>query len=263
VLKLCGAIQDPNQLSMFSLCQDDETMAFHHLNLPQLEEWNEKEKLQREKEALGFYITGHPLDSVKNEVERFATCTIQDLSTLGDKTSVKIAGVIASLKIKRTKRGEKMALLTLEDQTGSIEVVVFPDVFNLCSPFLKSDEPLLVSGTAEVDDNNVKIVSQEITPLEKVKGKAVRAIELPLSQGWISRDNLEEVKDVLFRYPGDSSVFFRVPTNPDKEILIAAHPRYRVLPCDEMIKEIESIIGQKVIYNYGEKNSNYRHSEHS
>jgi DNA polymerase-3 subunit alpha len=263
VLRLCGAIQDPNQLNMFSFSQGDETMAFHHLNLPQLEEWDEKEKLQREKEALGFYITGHPLDSVKNEVERFATCAIQDLSNLVDKTQVKIAGVVESLKIKRTKRGEKMALLTLEDQTGSIEVVVFPDVFNLYSPFLKSDEPLLVSGTAEVDDNNVKMVSHEITPIEKVKGKAVKAIELPLSQGWISRDNLEEVKDVLFRYPGDSSVFFRVPANPDKEILIAAHPRYRVLPCDEMIKEIESIIGQKVVYNYGEKNSNHRHSEHS
>jgi DNA polymerase-3 subunit alpha len=263
VLRLCGAIQDPNQLNMFSFSQGDETMAFHHLNLPQLEEWNEKEKLQREKEALGFYITGHPLDSVKNEVERFATCAIQDLSNLVDKTPVKIAGVIENLKIKRTKRGEKMALLTLEDQTGSIEVIVFPDVFNLYSPFLKSDEPLLVSGTAEVDDSNVKIVSHEITPIEKVRGKAVRAIELPLSRGWISRDNLEEVKDVLFRYPGDSSVFFRVPANSEKEILIAAHPRYRVLPCDEMVKEIESIIGRKVVYNYGEKNSNHRHSEHS
>jgi DNA polymerase-3 subunit alpha len=262
VLKICGTMQDPNQLNMFSFCHGDETMAYHHLNLPQMEEWDEKEKLRKEKESLGFYITGHPLDSVKNEVERFATWKIQDLSNLGDKTSVKVAGVVENLKIKRTKRGEKMALLTLEDQTGSIEVIVFPDVFSLYSPFLKSDEPLLVSGTAEVDDSNVKILSQEITPLANLKGKAVRAIELPLSQDWISKDNLEEIKDVLFRYPGDSSVFFRVPMNPGNEILIAAHPRYRVLPCDEMIKEIETIIGQKVIYNYGEKNPNSRHFEH-
>jgi DNA polymerase-3 subunit alpha len=262
VLKICGAARDPNQMNIFAFSQGDEPVAFRHLDLPHGEEWDEKEKLRREKESLGFYITGHPLDSVKREVERFATCTIQDLSNLGDKTLVKVAGVIENLKIKRTKRGEKMALLTLEDQTGSIEVIVFPDVFNLCSHYLKSDEPLLVSGTAEVDDSNVKVLSQEIIPLEKVRGKAVKAIELPLSQGWISRDHLEEIKDVFFRYPGDSSVFFRVPANPDKEILIAAHPRYRVLPCDEMVKEIETLTGQKVIYNYGEKNSNRRHPEH-
>ena len=262
VLRYCGATQDPNQLNMFAFCQGEETMSFELLHLPDGEEWDEKEKLRKEKESLGFYITGHPLDRFKNEVGRFATCTIQDLSNLSDKATVRVAGVIENLKAKRTKRGEKMAILTLEDRTGSTEVIVFPDVFNQYSSFLKSDEPLLVTGIAEVDDNSFKIISQEITPLEKVKEKAVRAIELPLPPDGISKDNLEDIKDVFFRYPGDSSVLFRVATGQDKELLIAAHPRYRVMPCNELIKEIENIIGQKVICNYGEKNSNHRHPQH-
>jgi DNA polymerase-3 subunit alpha len=261
VMRHCGAAQDPNQLNMFSARQDDDTSAYGLPQLPDCEEWDEKEKLRKEKESLGFYITGHPLDRFKSEVARLATSTIQDLGSLTDKKTVSVAGVIAELKIKRTKRGDKMAILTVEDQTGSTEVIVFPDVFSRYSPFLKSDEPLLFTGVAEVDDNNVKIISQEIIPLEKVREKVVRAIELALRSDWISKDHLEEIKDVFFRYPGDSSVFFRIPTVSDKEIVIAAHPRYRVMPCSELIKEIEGMIGQKVIYKYGEKNTNHRYSE--
>jgi DNA polymerase III subunit alpha len=176
------------------------------------------------------------------------------VANLKDKTAVKVAGVIETLKIKRTKRGEKMALLTLEDQSGSIEVVVFPDAFERYSPLLKSDEPLLITGTAEVDDSTAKIISQEINTLENAKQGAIKLIEMALPRAAINREILEEIKDILFRYPGGSLVQFRVNTGQGKELLIAAHPRYRVSPSTKMIREIETLIGQKVICSYGEKN---------
>ena len=89
-----------------------------------------------------------------------------------------MAGVIGNLKLKRTKKGDKMAILTLEDQTGSVEVVVFPDVFNSYSPLLKSEEPLLIQGTAEVEENTVKIISHEISSLEDIRRKAVKTVEI-------------------------------------------------------------------------------------
>jgi DNA polymerase-3 subunit alpha len=258
VIRFCGASQDPNQLNMFT-CLDGDTSATNGLlELPDLEEWDEQEKLRKEKESLGFYITGHPLDRFKTEVEYFATCTIQDLMNLSDRATVRVAGVVENLRIKRTKRGEKMAVLSLEDQTGSVEVILFPDVFNNYSTFLKSDEPLLITGTAEIDDSTAKIISQEINSLENVRQSAIRIIEVTLPQEIISRDNLEEIKDIIFRYPGESSVVFRVNTGQDEQYLVAAHHRYRVSPCDEMIKELEVIIGQKVLCSYGEKNSNRR-----
>ena len=155
-----------------------------------------------------------------------------------------------------------MAILSLEDQTGSLDVIVFPDVFNNTSPLLKSDEPLLITGTAEVDDNTVKVISQEIHSLDKVRQSAIRTLELNLPREVISKNNLEELKDIFFRYPGDSSVLFRVDAGQGEDFLIAAHHRYRVSPCDEMIKELETITGQKVICSYGEKNSNHRDPAH-
>jgi DNA polymerase-3 subunit alpha len=263
VLRLCGTSQDPNQLNIFACLNGDDSATPALLELPDLGEWEEKEKLKREKEALGFYITGHPLDRYEAEVKHFATCNIQDLSTLTDRMTVKVAGVIENLKIKRTKRGEKMALVSLEDQTGSVEVIVFPDVFSGYSALLKSEEPLLISGTAEVDDNTVKIISQEISSLERVREAAIKGIEVNLPQRMISRRNLEDIKDIIFKYPGESAILFKVGTAGGEQFLIIAHHRYRVSPCREMIKELEQRIGQKVICNYGEKNSNYRYAEHT
>jgi DNA polymerase-3 subunit alpha len=256
VLRYCSATHDVNQLNMFSSLQGNESPAFSFLRAPENGGWDEKEKLKREKESLGFYITGHPLDRYKEEQKRFATRPIQDVVNAQDKTSVKVAGVIESLKIKRTKRGEKMAIMTLEDQTGSMEVVVFPDAFDRYSPLLKSDEPLLVTGTAEIDESAAKIIAQEINTLENVRRDAIKLIELALPQNVMKREILEGIKDILFRYPGESLVHFRVNAGEGKELLIAAHPRYRVSPCHEMIHEIEILIGGKVICSYGEKNHN-------
>jgi DNA polymerase-3 subunit alpha len=262
VTRMCAATQDPNQLTIFSAAPAGTVRTFDFSNIPNHVGWDEREKLRKEKEALGFYITGHPLDRYREEVSRFTTGSIQDLPLLPDKTAVRVAGVIEEIKIKRTKRGDQMAILTLEDQSGSTEVVVFPDVFERSSSLLKSDEPLLVAGTAEVDEMVAKIITQEIQSLENVRQAAIRMIELPLSRDSLSKDNLEGIKDVLYRYPGQSSVVFKVETDPGKRLVIAAHPRYNVFACREMIQELETLIRQKVVCRYGEKNSNHRLSQH-
>jgi DNA polymerase-3 subunit alpha len=261
VIRLCGANQDPNQMNMFASLNDDQLDNLVFLELPETDEWDESEKLRREKEALGFYITGHPLDRFKEEVKRFATCSIQDLFGLKDKSNVRMAGVVEKLKIKRTKRGNKMAIMTLEDPTGSTEVILFPDVFEKYSPFLKGDDPLLITGTAEKDDNAAKILAQEVTSLERERQNAIRSIELGLDEQVVSRDNLQEIRDIFSRYPGESFVRFRVDTGQGKQVVIAAHRTFRVFPCNEMLGEIEAIIGQKVICKYGEKNPNHRQSD--
>ena len=104
-LRICGANHDPNQLNMFGPLSFGNGESGGLLELPEISEWNEREILRREKEALGFYITGHPLASFHDEIGRFTTCLANNLPARKDKSQVKIAGVVESLKIKRTKRG--------------------------------------------------------------------------------------------------------------------------------------------------------------
>jgi len=246
VLKFSGTNHDPNQLNMFGTPDLSNGVALGLFEFPDMDEWDEKERLRKEKEALGFYITGHPLDRFSKEIERAAACPVQELINQNDKSPVKIAGVVEEFKLKRTKRGDKMAVLRVEDLTGSTEVIIFPELFNKTSPLLKGDEPLLISGSAEIGDNSAKIIAQEITTLSSIRQMAVKAVELSLNNENISRELLEDIQNVVFRFPGNCRLLFKVDGSNGEPIIIAANDRFSVLPCREFIEEIEILTGTKV-----------------
>jgi DNA polymerase III subunit alpha len=145
------------------------------------------------------------------------------------------------VKIKRTKRGDKMAIVNVEDLTGSVQIVLFPDVFNRVSLLLKSDEPLLISGNVETGDTSAKLIAQEILALEIIKQKTVKAIELGFVHKSPSKEVLEDLLEIVFRYPGDCRILFKVNINDREGVLISAHDRFNVLPCAELLSEIEPL----------------------
>ncbi len=253
VMRACGNRNDPNQLNMFAILGSGAGRDLGSSDIRERPDWDVQEKLRREKEALGFYITGHPLDRFRTEVQRYATCSIQDLPTLNDRASVKVAGVVENLKVKRTKRGEKMAVLNLEDRTGATSVVVFPDVFSQQGALLAGDSPVMVSGTAEVNENAAKVLAKEIVSLESIQRQSAGAILLDLEGKRITKDLLEDLSDVFQRYPGECPVEFRVYAENGKEFFISAGNHYRVFPCDEMVEEIETMTGQQVVFRHGKE----------
>ncbi len=246
VLRIAGAHHDPNQLSIFGVLDPGGNGGHALIDFPDIDEWDEKEKLRKEKEALGFYITGHPLDRYRDHLNRLTSCPIQDLPGRKDKSTVHVAGVVESLKIKRTRRGDKMAYITLEDLTGSIEAVVFPDLFQKSSPLLKGDDPLLFTGTVEISENACKMLAKEIVALETARERAVKAIELRLDEERISRELLEDLRDILFRYPGECGLFINVRLSSGKDVAVSAHPRFSVVPSPDLFAEIEPLIGHPV-----------------
>jgi DNA polymerase-3 subunit alpha len=246
VARFCGANHDPNQLNMFGSLDPNQGEAGGLFELPELDEWEEKEALRREKEALGFYITGHPLAEFKEEIDRLATCAIQDLLGQKDRDHVKVAGVVGNLKIKRTKRGDKMAILSLEDLSGSAEVVIFPEAFTRFSPLLKADDPLLISGIVEIGETTAKVIAQEIVTLEAMRHQAIKALELSLRQEEISREMLEDLRHIVFKYPGQCRLLFKVGPPMGQVVRISAHRRFSVLPSRDLINEVETLTGNKM-----------------
>lgn len=246
VIRICGMNSDPNQLSIFGDLVLGNGGSSGGFELPDIDEWDDKTRLKREKEALGFYITGHPLKRFSKEIERFATCSIQELRDQKDKEPVKIAGVVEALKIKRTRRGDRMGIFQLEDMSGSTEVVVFPDVFNQCSLTLKGDEPLMVSGTVEIGESSEKIIAQEIMTLTFFRYRAVKAIELELNEEGASKDLIEQLYEVVLRYPGECKLLFNLNRSKGEKLVISAHDRFNVIPSFDLISEIEGLIGTRV-----------------
>jgi len=250
IVKFYGGSHDPNQLTIFSSLAGDNTGFKGMLELADVGEWEQREKLKREKEALGFYITGHPLEEYKREVGLFATHTVEGILNLKEKAEVKAAGVIENLKMKRTKKGDMMAILDLEDQTGSVEVVVFPDAYSRYSVFLKSEDPLMITGIAEADDNRSKIIAKELESLGTLRMKAVKTVELGLDGKTVSKVQLEEIRDIFFRNPGECLVLFRMDMGEGEDIIIAPNNHYRISPTNEMLREVELLTGRRVVLRY-------------
>jgi DNA polymerase-3 subunit alpha len=244
-LNYSGMSEDPNQLNMFDLLPPREKDT--PVELKDIDEWPDDERLRREKESLGFYITGHPLDRFADVIDRFANTTTQALASVEDKSIVRLAGLVNSMRMKRTRKGEKMAVINVEDKEGFTEVVVFPDVFSKCASVLSDDRPLLITGEAEAGDNLVKIRAQEIIALETVKQKALRSIVIPVSQEGLTRSSLMKLRDLVFRYPGECRLTFRINLGGNRKATVVAHDRYSIMPDEHLIEEIEALIGSKVI----------------
>ena len=163
-----------------------------------------------------------------------------------DKAQVKVAGVVEELKIKKTKKGDKMAVLRFEDHTGSTDVIVFPELFNKTAYLLKNDDPLLIDGTAEISENSAKLIAQEIISLSSVRQRYIKAIEINLMGRQVSRDLLEDVKDAALRFQGDCRLLFKLDGSDGRKIVVEAGRHFSVLPCNELIKEMEDLTGNRV-----------------
>lgn len=250
VIRMSGANHNPNQLTIFGAMKGDNKGMAALFDFPELNEWNDKEKLKREKESLGFYITGHPLNEYQKIAERYASSTIAGLLKSEDRSQVKVAGVIADIKLKRTKKGDRMAVISLEDQTDSVEAVFFPDAFNSSSHLLKGDDPVLITGNVEINENIPKIIAKEVASLETIRQQAIKVVKFNLDDKKISKQYLEELRDIFFKYPGESSVEFMLEGDNGQKFCVCANNHYRVLPCDELMCEIEERTGQRIPCTY-------------
>ncbi len=151
-------------------------------------EWNKDILLKYEKEALGFYITGHPLSAYAAALKKLGTRGISDLEETDDGAEVRIAGILRGLRKIQTKaKAETMAYCTVEDPSGSVDIIVFPELYKSSLAMLEKDVPLLVRGALDKTEKGLKIVAHEVSRLDVADDKHIRRAELtltlPLSDG--------------------------------------------------------------------------------
>lgn len=162
-----------NQVSLFDLGDEDISAPLELVNEPA---WTDKKKLQEEKAALGFYLSGHMFDSYTEEVRRFVRTKLRDLSEGRDKL---VAGVIASLRTMMTQRG-KMVIVTLDDGTGQVDATIFNEQFEANKHFFKEDELLIVKGNARPDafSGGLRFTTESVMDLGSARAQFARALRL-------------------------------------------------------------------------------------
>lgn len=187
--------KESGQLSLFSLMPEETQEKSSTIPMPDIPEWNKKERLLYEKETVGFYITGHPLDDCRNELQQVVQTSISSLNECGDGTAVRIGGLIKTKKELKSKKGDSMAFLTVEDTTGSVEVIAFPKIFAACSHLLNDDNALIIQGVLQKEEEGgAKLLADQIDILSDAWIKYTSSAKIEFISDQVSRPKLEAVK---------------------------------------------------------------------
>ena len=173
--------------------------------LPEAPSWAEAQQLAGEKEALGFYMSGHPLDRFGDELKAFGARRVADLST--SEVDVWVSGIVAGLRPLKTRKGDRMAVFMLDDVGAAVEVVVFPETFGKHSALIEADGMLLVRGKFDKDDESARLVATELMPIAALKERTTKEVSIHLSVPPHGRPTFEALAELLSRHRGDRKVF--------------------------------------------------------
>ena len=217
------------------------------LHLPEVAEWEDGERLASEREVLGFYVSGHPLDDHKEIIQRFANIDTLRLAEVASARKLKMAGLIRSSRLRTTRAGRRMANFVLEDQVGTAEMTLFPDVFENCHEILESEEPVLVEGVAEVSDDGVQVVVRAIELLSGVEVNHASRVLVDLEPECRTPNRLQSIREVLARHPGNCAVLFTLRF-PGREVRIEAGQEYVVAPTAELTDELGDLVGAGAVH---------------
>ena len=236
--------EDTKQIGLFS--SRGITVEAPEPPLPAAQAWPDKERLKAEHEALGFYITAHPLDKYEADLKRFTNALCEQLSDKPDQCKVTLGGVIQRLQLKNSKKGDRYAAFTLEDKTGTVEVICWPETYRKAEIDFTTDEPVCVTGTLEVGEERCQIIADEVTLLTHYRARTAQEVHLALIAERVTEELFAQLKDTLSQHRGDCPCYVHLLLPNRTETVIALPRELRVAATEGMLEAVEQLCGRGV-----------------
>ncbi len=214
---------------------------------PQVPGWSEAVTLDFEKKSLGFYVSGHPLDRYREEIQHFVDCNSLRLESKGFREKVVVAGVVSEKRERPLKSGKgRMAFLQFEDHYGEFEVIVHARVYEEYCEVLDSDQPLLLKGTVRIegdgDERVWKVIADEVHSLADARNQRVRDVMITLDVGQVEPVLIDQLGALFTRYPGTCRTVFTVDYGTaEAEIVLGTDAK--VAASDDLVHELTELIG--------------------
>lgn len=232
------------QSSMFDLLAAASPGEDAQHDWPRAEPWRENIRLGFEKEFLGFFITGHPLARYEMELSVVSSSNIDQAKGKADKAQIRLGGVVAKVVVKKDKRDKNFAYVTLEDLSGSIEVLVWSDTYAKCAEFLNPEEVVVVTGLMDAGERagqaNVKVIAKEIMPLTEAVEKGTGTIAFKLPRTRLNDETVAFLKKTVQAYPGSTPTFLKL-AEPDGVAIYQLKSSLK--PCRELIESARLHLG--------------------
>lgn len=203
------------------------------------------DQLTREKELLGFYVSGHPLDDFRHEIQLFTTCSLKDLARFRER-EVKVAGVVGSVKQSRDKRGAPMARFTLEDYEGSVQLMLFSENFMRWKNYLEPGERLVVDGKVRGrfnSEEDVEIMISQMSLLSTLKDAAPRPFTVRIPVLMIDAEVTDRLRELVQAHPGKYPLQVELVDTAQQIVLKMQSEDLRVDPDNKLLQALEDITG--------------------
>src|SRR3984885_6483372 len=238
---------ESGQHGLFGVFQQEEAATQNDI-LPNVPDWDEHTRLTAEKEILGFFISGHPLEKYKDKLQDLRAFSVEEIAAMtkstGKDETITTAGIISNVRVLKSKKGDFYAQANLEDMSGSIDMIVFPEAFKRIGEKVKLEVPVLVKAGIRIEEGtNPKITAAEIMPLEEAKIPLPRAIRVRIPLETSEEATIDNLHSLFVERKGEARVLFDVERQGDFMVVMEAEG-YNVLPDRNLITRVEQLCGR-------------------
>jgi DNA polymerase III subunit alpha len=214
---------------------------WHEAELPEAEDWSEEQQLAGEYSVLGFYISGHPLDKYAGRLKDLNAAELATMESRRNNEDLVVAGIIVQIRPMRSRRGARWAILTLQDRTGVIEALVFPEAFAKLEPILKANTPLLVKGRVAVEDVGTRLMVADARLLDQVADRPPSQLRVRVDLSTVDTGALDRLQKLFSSRPGRCRVTFDLVKDDGTEATLEAGSA--VLADRELVERVREICG--------------------
>jgi DNA polymerase III subunit alpha len=241
---------ESGQHGLFGVFQQEEVSASHN-KLPDTPDWDEHTRLANEKEILGFFITGHPLEKYRDKLQDLHALSTEEIAAMkastGKDENITTAGIITSIRVLKSKRGDFYAQGTLEDMSGSLEMLVFPEAYRKLQDKVKLEVPVLIRGGVRIEEGaNPKLTVNEIQPLEDAKVPLPRSLRIRIPLESSNEATVDALHTLFSERKGEAKVLFDVERQADFMVVMEAEG-YNVEPDRNFIACVEQLCGRGAV----------------
>ena len=235
-----------NQISLFEAGGNGSVMP--EPSLREAQQWTNIERLKKERELIGFYLSGHPLDKFKDDILLFCSHQLlaEKLEELDDRTSVTCAGIITSVKRVTDRKGRPFAFLTIEDEVGSVEVIAFSNTFDKFMNLLVADNIVVVDGVTDSRSGSIKIIANAFDRIENLREKNADKIRLHLNirTESLAKEDYDAISELFSSHRGNTPVALDVFSPHAIEPLRMNVRKYVIDPSEDMLRDLRKVIGR-------------------
>ena len=235
------------QSDMFGLLTtepDEVKQAF--ADVPQ---WPEKVWLEGEKDTLGLYLTGHPINQYAEELRYYTDGRLVDLKPTNKDQMASAVGLVLGVRVMTNKRGRRWAIVTLDDKSARIDVRFFPDMYEQFESVLETDRILLIKGQVSFDDfsGGNTITARDVMDIVQAREKNARALALNIDTQLLEPKKMSQMQSILQAFNGGSCPVQLAITHPDAEVTLACGARWYVTPEDQLLHDLKQCLGEKAV----------------